>query len=154
MKDRQPADPGRVKITLDDGTVLNGILERNDSPQEVGTPLNKANLFDDIAESRYGVETPSGAFNMIGKKWSNVTIPLSGWSTSAVNGLYENQMTVLGMLEVYEPWVDVVYTSAETMEDDDAAFACIKEIETYNGYIIAKALELPEQDITIRIRGV
>lgn len=154
MKDRQPADPGRVKITLDDGTVLNGILERNDSPQEAGTPLNKANLFDDIAESRYGVETPNGAFNMIGKKWPDVTILLSGWSTIAVNGLYENKVTVPGMLEVYEPWVDMVYTAASTMEDDDAAFACVKEIETYDGYIIAKALELPEQDITVRLRGV
>ena len=98
MKDRQPANPGRVKLTLDDGTVLNGILERNDSPQEEGTPLNKANLFDDNAESRYGVETPNGAFNMIGKKWPDVTIPLSGWSAVAMNGLYENQVTVPGML--------------------------------------------------------
>lgn len=154
MKDRQPADPGRVKITLDDGTVLNGILERNDSPQEAGTPLNKANLFDDNAESRYGVETPNGAFNMIGKKWPDVTILFSNWSAATANGLYENQVTVPGMLEVYEPWVDVVYTSAETMEDDDAAFACIKEIETFDGYIIARALELPEQDITVRLRGV
>lgn len=154
MKDRQPMNPGRVKITLDDGTVLNGVLERNDSPQEEGTPLNKANLFDDDAESRYGVETPNGAFNMIGKKWPDVTIPLAGWSTTTVNGLYENQTTVSGMLEVYEPWVNVVYTSADTMKDDDAAFARVKEIETYDGYIIAKALELPEQDITIKLRGV
>ena len=154
MKDRQPADPGRIKLTLDDGTVLNGILERNDSPQEAGTPLNKANLFDDNAESRYGVDTPNGAFNMIGKKWPDVTIPLSGWSATTVNGLYENPVTVPGMLEAYEPWVDVVYTSASAMEDDDAAFACIKEVETYDGYIIAKVLELPEQDITVRLRGV
>ena len=154
MKDRQPADPGRIKLTLDDGTVLNGILERNDSPQEAGTPLNKANLFDDAAESRYGVETPNEAFNMIGKKWPDVTIPLSGWSTTTVNGLYENQVTVPGMLAVYEPWVGVAYTSADTMEDEDDAFACVKEIETFDGYIIAKAKELPEQNITVRIRGV
>ena len=154
MKDRQPADPGRIKLTLDDGTVLNGILERNDSPQEAGTPLNKANLFDDAAESRYGVETPNGAFNMIGKKWPDVTIPLSGWGAAAVNGLYENQVTVPGMLAVYEPWAGVAYTSADTMEDEDDAFACVKEIETFVGYIIAKAKELPEQNITVRIRGV
>lgn len=154
MQDRQPKDPGRIKITLDDGTVLSGILERNDSPEVEGTALNKANLFDDDAESRYGVETPSGAFNMLVKKWPDVTLPLSGWGSTQVDGLYENQVTVSGMLAAYEPWVDVVYTSADTMDDDDAAFSCIKEIETFDGHIVARAKELPEQDIVVRLRGV
>lgn len=154
MQDRQPMNPGRVKITLDDGTVLNGVLERNDSPQVEGTALNKANLFDDNASARYGAETPSQAFNLIGKNWDNITLLLSGWSSAQVNGLYENRVNISGMLAAFDPWVDVVYTSAATMDDDDSAFAVIKEIETFDGYIIARAKEKPDQNIVLRVRGV
>lgn len=51
MKDRIPTYPGRVKMTLPDGSVQYVTLERADQPTQVGTPLNKATLLsDDTAE--------------------------------------------------------------------------------------------------------
>lgn len=53
MRDRIPADPGRVKMTRSDGTFEYVTLERADNPTQEGTPLNKALL--DYAVAACGV---------------------------------------------------------------------------------------------------
>lgn len=153
MKDRQPENPGRVKLTLDDGTVLNGVLERNDSPQEEGTPLNKATLFDSQAEERYGAETPSGAFAKLTQVLL-ATVPVSGWSSTTTDGWYTNQVTVAGMKIEYEPWLGLIITSAALAEDERAAFSLIADADTFDGYVIFKALDIPEVDLNVRFIGV
>lgn len=155
MQDRQPTNPGRIKITLDDGTVLNGILERNDDPLAEGTPLNKANLFDDNVAARYGVETPNNAFAMLTKVWEKVIIPSANWSSSTDDkGFFTNKVTVADMKSEYEPCPCVEYTSAEMVDEEDYASGQIKEILTYDGYIIARAVEPPDIDVTVRFIGV
>lgn len=88
------------------------------------------------------------------KDWGTITIPLSGWSSAATNGWYTNQITVAGMSVNYNPYADVVYTSATTVADEDTAFGCIKEIETADGYILAKAVEKPTINVNVRLMGV
>lgn len=51
FKDRIPREPGQVTITPVAGATNTYILERNDDPSEVGTPLDKA-TFDSIIHSR------------------------------------------------------------------------------------------------------
>lgn len=154
MKDRLPANPGRVKFTLDDGTILNGILVRDDNPQEEGTPLNKATLFDSEAETRYNADTPSAAFKRMAQS-VKATIPASGWSnTPDADGWYTNQVTVSGMKEVYNPLMDLEITSSALAEDEKAAFGCIIECETFDGYVIARCLDVPDVDVNVRFTGV
>ena len=54
MKDRLPA-PGkanRVKITTDDGTVIEGVLSYADDATQEGSAYNKANVLpDDVCET-------------------------------------------------------------------------------------------------------
>lgn len=47
--DRVPQQPGRVKITPEQGTTYYATVERADDPLVIGTPLNAKNLNDMIA---------------------------------------------------------------------------------------------------------
>lgn len=82
------------------------------------------------------------------------TIPVSGWSSAQTNGYYTNQITVTGMQASYNPWCDLVVSSAALAESEREAMGKIIEIETFNNYVIARALETPEIDINIRFVGV
>lgn len=154
MKDRIPTLPGRVKFTKTDGTTEYVTMERADEPTEVGTPLNKATLFDSTQATRYGVETPNAAF---GKLTNSVIVNVSidGWS-STVNseGYYTNKIAVAGMKKEYEPIYSLVPTSSALLEDEEAAFAVIKRMTTLDGYAEFKALEKPDISINVKVRGV
>ncbi len=151
MKDRQPMNPGRVKITLDDGTVLNGILERNDSPQEEGTPINKNTLFNSNNSERYASELPSEAFELLTKEWQ-VDVQADGWSSSVDSeGYYTQTITASGMKSVYKPNFMPLYGSASDVDTVDEAFSVIKRMTTSDGSITFLATEKPAIDITIRI---
>lgn len=153
MEDRQSLNPGRVKITLDDGSIIYGTIERADKPVVIGTPLNKASLFNNLNSERYGCEVPSEAFRLLGNE-EKVTVPLNGWSEEPSDGWYTNQISVTGMKSVYNPIATVAVTSAELVDDEQDAFSLIKEIETFDGYIICKATSLPSIDVKIRLSGV
>ena len=49
FKDRVPQQPGRVKITPENGTAFFATLERADNPVEEGTPLNAGNFNEMVA---------------------------------------------------------------------------------------------------------
>lgn len=149
MQDRIPLHPGRVKLTQVNGNIYD--IERADEPQQAGTPLNKANLFNSAAEARYGASTPNEAFNFITREW-NVTVPASGWTEQT--GYFSNRVTVSGMKAAYNP---IYAPNPATVTDSPAeneAFGYIAELETFDGYIIVKAIDMPDTDIHIRIRGV
>lgn len=82
------------------------------------------------------------------------TIPASGWSSTQTNGYYTNQVSVSNMEASYNPWCDLVVTSAALAESEREAMGKIIEIETFNGYVIVRALEKPEININIRFVGV
>ena len=49
FKDRVPQQPGRVKITPENGTAFYATLERADNPVEEGTPLSAGNFNEMVA---------------------------------------------------------------------------------------------------------
>ena len=156
MKDRVPTQPNRVKITHADGSTEYVTWERADEPNQTGTPLNKATLFTDAMSTRFGLSdgTPAQGFEMLVKEWS-VSVPSTGWSTSAnTDGWYTNQITVSGMKAVYNPIATLVITSAALVDDEQAAWGNIKEIETFDGYIICKATEKLDISINVKLSGV
>lgn len=154
MIDRQPSKPGRIKLTNEaTGAVTYYVMERADEPTEVGTPLNRATLFDSSAESRSGASTPSDAFNNMMKE-STITLQLGAWSTSASNGYYTQQVNVSWMKSQYSPLYDLIITSAALSGYESGAFALIDKMETYNGYVKFYATAVPEVALNVRIKGV
>lgn len=58
-KDRVPTQPNRKKITFEDGTIKNAVIEYADNPTTTGTNLNRATLMD--AQGFSGVTTTFNA---------------------------------------------------------------------------------------------
>ena len=153
MNDRISSKPNRIKITHENGSVEYVTWERADEPLQEGTPLNKATLFSSAVEDRYGVSTPSKAFEAMVNTWSIVVL-VSGWSFSATDGFYTNQVNVEGVKSIFNPIWYLNDTNAATLEDTISAFTQINVMETYDGYVIFKAMEKPSVDVPIGIRGV
>ena len=82
------------------------------------------------------------------------TITAAGWSSAQTNGYYTNRVTVAGMLASYNPYCDLVVTSAALAEDERKAMGQIIEVETFDGYVIARAIEAPTIDLNVRFMGV
>lgn len=155
MEDRQSANPGRVKLTLDSGEVLYGYLERADGPTVAGTPLNKATLFSQDNTTRYVADTPSEAFGLLGRVWGPFTLTVDGWGVSADEDGYHSQtVSVDDMSEQYYPTMVPKYTSSGTKDDEKAALSMIDFIVTGNGYFTAKATDIPDTAVTFYFVGV
>ena len=82
------------------------------------------------------------------------TILASNWSTSTTNGYYTNQVNVIGIKAAYNPQIDLIITSAELAEDERSAMGQIIEAETFDGYVIFRALEAPTIDLNIEFSGM
>ena len=154
MENRIPTKPNRIKLTDDSGNIKYYTMERADEPTVEGTPLNKATLFDSENESRYGCVLPNDALKMLTKEWQ-VSVSADGWSAEADSeGWYTNQVNVEGMKEVYNPIATLRAISPESVDDEQSAFSAIKQIETFDGYIICRAIDVPDSSINIKLTGV
>lgn len=86
MRDREPAPgkAGRVSLTLDNGTILTGVLAMDDDALDAGTPLNKATFLKDATAALYGLgadAVPDEVLSIL----SSVALHKS----SPSNGLYD-----------------------------------------------------------------
>lgn len=154
MEDRQTARPGRVKLTLDDGTIMYGVIERADEPTVVGTPINKNTLFNSNNSTRYDCELPSEALEKLTREVI-LPVPMTGWSSATnADGYYTQTIAVDGMSEQFEPIFSLEVGDAAGFDPAQEAFALIPRAITSDGAITFCAIELPEADISIRVRGV
>lgn len=111
MKDRQPTQPGRVKITPENGDAFFAVMEMADEPLDMGTPPIKENLLRDETETAlFGSardRTVNDAFfgiasklKLISADMASITLtvksasgnPLSG---VIINGAYDENGTAL-----------------------------------------------------------
>ena len=53
----------------------------------------------------------------------------------------------------YSPTVDLIITSAELAEEERSAMGQIIEADTFDGYVLFKALEVPTIDLNITLTG-
>ena len=157
MKDRLVEHPNRFRLQAVEGEV--GVYDLRPLPgtvTEEGTALNKVNIFDDVMSARYGLNdgTPSQAFGRA-VQVLYATVSRADWSeTVNSDGWYTNHIEINEMREAYRPDVLLEITSAALAEDERTAFSQIMEFETYDGYVIAKTLDVPDIDINIRFEGV
>lgn len=105
-------------------------------------------------KTRYGVGTFDQAFNKA-VQILTATVPASGWSSAPTSeGWYENRVNTAAMKGVYNPLLDLIITSATLAEDERAAFGLIMEAETFDGYVIFRALDKPDISFNVRFVGV
>lgn len=158
MEDRIVQFPNRIKLVPVDGQPNTYDIE--EVPGEVtseGTPLSKATLLSDITGERYGLD-PTGTLD---QAFSNnvraltATVDISNWSSApGSDGYYTNTIGVPEMKSDFNPFADVIISSAEVAEDEKDAFSNILEIETLDGSIVCKAISKPFISINIRLIGV
>ena len=84
MKDRIPANPGRVLVTPENGgSAYYATLTRADNPTQEGTPLNKANLLTDATAALFGL----GANAVPNDVFSTVRALIARNATDIANGV-------------------------------------------------------------------
>lgn len=128
----------------------------DNAPDNMNNALSEVGKLNTETALRYGLEssTPSQAFDKAVQMLS-VNVPASGWPSAPTSaGWHENRVNVTGMKAVYNPLLDMVITSATLAEDERAAFGLIMEAETFDGYVIFRALDVPDMDINVRFMGV
>ena len=164
MKDRVSQNPGRVKITPENGgTAYFAKLEMADSPTDPGTPLNRQTLLSEAAAQQLGLDpetaTPSEAFGRIAAGLSNtyrVTLAANGWSGSAWEG-YTQTVNCSG-ITAQTVTLPPVYQSSGYRETDIAAreaLGMIGRVESLDGQIRVTCWEdRPSVDLTIQLMEV
>ena len=89
MFDRIPENPGRVKITPENGGVAYyATMERADNPVQVGTPLNKATLLTDETAALLGLNAdavPDDAFDALSHRAQFASGSYEGTGTYGVD---------------------------------------------------------------------
>ena len=162
MEDRIVQYPNRIRLVPVDGQPNTYDIEEVpvDAAREItseGTPLSKATLLTDVTGERYGLGpdgTIAEAFAYSVRSF-DVQIATTDWSASAdSNGWFTCQKDIAEMKSVYEPYLGLVITSAEVAEDERSNFGLILECETFDGYVIFKALDVPSMNLNVRFTGV
>lgn len=164
MVDRKPTYKNRVRVTKEDGTQEYVTWEHADNPITEGTPLNKQNLMSDEAAAAMGLSadaTPSKAFEVIGAnfgklKYALVSLPASGWSSSAP---YTQTVSVPGMTEDWVPGIPTVVLDSSVdisaLLAATEALGCIKMIISAEGTLTITAPEdKPGVSLTLRVPGM
>ena len=68
MKNRVPANPGRVLITPEDGSAaFYATVTRADNPTEEGDPLSKETLLTDATAALYSLDTSAKPNEVLAK---------------------------------------------------------------------------------------
>ncbi|MCB6475611.1 hypothetical protein LI171_05075 [Emergencia timonensis] len=122
----------------------------DNAPEDINSVLT----LSEGNKTRYGAGTFDQAFNKA-VQILTATVSASGWSsTPTLAGWYENRVNVAGMKAVYNPLLDLVITNATLAEDERSAFGLIMEAETFDGYVIFRALDKPDISFNVRFVGV
>lgn len=154
MENRVPTKPGRIKLTDDSGNVKYYYMERADEPTTEGTPLNKATLFSATNEELYQCSVPSEAFDKMAGL-VEIQLPLNGWSAERdENGYFYQRVDVTGMIARKTPIASLKVTSTESQAKEEYCYGYIKKVETYDGYIICRIVNMIDTDLTIELKGV
>ena len=153
MIDRSVQYPNRFQMVQ----VEAGVYDLTPSPGEVtqeGTPISKATLFDDNNATRYDVDEPDDAFKALVNEWQ-VTVLATNWSSSLnSDGYYTNTVSVSGMRSNFTPIFALNEPDATVIDDAISAFAEIKRMTTSNDSVTFLALDKPDTNIQVRIKGV
>ena len=155
MKDRVSANPGRVKLTPEDGSpAFYATMERADNPVEEGTPLNKSTLLSDAACDLLEIPQTSTvndallAAGALKSRAVTATLTAAGWTGS---GPWTQTVTVSGLTStsngVVGPTTGVTDTQFEAMQK-----ACLRpSAQSTNSLTIKATGTKPTVNLPIQI---
>jgi len=143
MKDRQPLNPGQITITLDaasaarlgvpTGTLLGGVMARNDNPVVIGDPINKNTLLKDATAKMLGGDPdtmlPDDAIQML------AALAASGGGSGDVGDLEDTALEVGSFTNAGAGWN--TYTFREAF---DATPNVVVAPEDFNGVCLIKSI--------------
>ena len=92
MRDRipEPGKANRIRITLDNGNVVEGVLSYADNAQQAGSVYSKGNVLPDVVCSALGLDTdaaePKDAF------WTLAALAASGGGSGDAGALEDMEM--------------------------------------------------------------
>ncbi len=144
------------KVDKEAGKGLSTNDYTDEEKEKIADLLESINIDAETAK-RYGFDSPVSPSKVLARAVGviHATLCAAGWTDSVnAEGWHTNQIDVPEMKETYSPDFVLNITSAALAEDERAAFGLIMECETFDGYVIAKALEVPEIDINVRFVGV
>ena len=108
--------------TKADTSYVTQMLDTKASKDAVNAKANTTDVEERFAQMTTVVNGKASA-----TMWSNIEIPVNGWSASAP---YTQTVTVNGMLATYHPFVDIQYTDNTTIADEKSYYSCIDRITT------------------------
>ena len=139
-----------VNAALDlkaDTSYVTQMLATKASKDEVDAKANKSDV-----ELMFTQLMPVINEKAVAKMWSNIEVPASGWSSSAP---YTQTVTVNGMLETYNPEVDIKFTDNTTIETEESYYSCVKRITTgANSITLICPSEKPAGTFHIKLKEV
>lgn len=157
MLDRQPKYPGRVRVTLDaassrllgvpEGTVLGGVLTRDDEPFVEGHKLNKATLFRDATAKMLGLE-PSSAVPDDALRMLAALVSSSGNGNGDIGNLEDTTLEVGSFQNTGAGW-----NSFKFREPFDAPPHVVLQAEDFSGIVQIKDITPEGFSYCLRAEG-
>lgn len=131
MRARQALNPGRVKLTFEDGTVKYATMERADNPVVEGHPLNPYTLLKDETCTMLGGDpetmVPDDAFQML------AALAASGGGSGDAGELEDTALEVGSFINAGAGW-----NTYHFREAFDAPPRVVLQAEGFDGVVLIK----------------
>ena len=84
-----------------------------------------------------------------------IQLHVNSWSAKRdENGYFYQRVDVTGRAARRTPIVSLKVTSAENRIKEEYCYGYIKKVETYDGYIICRIVNMIDTNLTIELKGV
>lgn len=131
MRARQALNPGRIKLTFEDGTVKYATMERADNPVVEGHPLNPYTLLKDETCTMLGGDpetmVPDDAFQML------AALAASGGGSGDAGELEDTALEVGSFINAGAGW-----NTYHFREAFDAPPQVVLQAEDFDGVVLIK----------------
>jgi len=131
MRARQALNPGRIKLTFEDGSTKYAVMERADNPVVEGDPLNPYTLLKDETCTMLGgnpeTMVPDDAFQML------AALAASGGGNGDVGDLEDTVFEVGSFVNSGAGW-----NTFKFREAFDAAPQVVCQAEDFDGVVLVK----------------
>lgn len=133
MRARQALNPGRIKLTFEDGSTKYAVMERADNPVVEGDPLNPYTLLKDETCTMLGGDpetmVPDDAFQML------AALAASGGGSGDVGELEDTALEVGSFVNSGAGW-----NTFKFREAFDAAPQVVCQAEDFDGIVQVKSI--------------
>ena len=160
MRARQALNPGRIKLTFEDGSTKYAVMERADNPVVEGDPLNPYTLLKDETCTMLGgnpeTMVPDDAFQMLAALAASgggngdvgaITNAGAGWNTFKFREAFDAAPQVVCQAEDFDGIVQVKSVTA------DGFLYCLRTLSTGSYYTGDSSGSTPSHSANTLVNG-